>query len=112
MEFNHSVRNRVPGLKSSMASNYFFGIDIEKLKMRIQKMEKGEGNTDSEVEWDDSGSDSEKGKKEDFFFEGAEKLLEIWFTTKNRYGTESDLRSIPRFLGNKYTFCLYLSYLC
>ena len=82
---------------SSMASNYFFGIDIEKLKMRFKEMEKGDGLTESEAEWDDSGSDSEKGKKEDFFFEGTEKLLEIWFTTKNRYGCDSDLRSIPRF---------------
>ena len=70
-------------------------------------MEKGDGLTDSDVEWDDPGSDSEKGKKEDFFFEGAEKLLEIWFTTKNRYGTESDLRSIPRFFEkNRFTFYL------
>merc|ERR1711874_441051 len=67
--------------------------------MRIQQMEKGHHvhtEAESEVEWDDACSDSEKEKKEDFFFEGAEKLLEIWFTTKNRYGTESDLRSIPR----------------
>ena len=80
-----------------MASNYFFGVDIEKLKLRMQEMEKGDRNTESEVQWDEFGSDPEKGKKEDFFFEGAEKLLEIWFTTKNRFGTESDLRSIPRF---------------
>ena len=32
----------------------------------------------------------------DFFFEGAEKLLEVWFTTKNRASPECDLRSIPR----------------
>ena len=64
MEFNHSVENRVQG--SSMASNYFFGIDIEKLKMRFKEMEKGDGLTESEAEWDDSGSDSEKGKKEHF----------------------------------------------
>jgi len=32
----------------------------------------------------------------DFFFEGAEKLLEVWFTTQNRTSPECDLRSIPR----------------
>lgn len=41
----------------------------------------------------DPGNDEEKG---DFFFEGAEKLLEVWFTTKNKSGPESDLRNIPR----------------
>ena len=39
-------------------------------------------------------NDAEKG---DLFFEGAEKLLEVWFTTKSKSGPECDLRNIPRF---------------
>jgi len=34
--------------------------------------------------------------KDEFFFEGAEKLLEVWFTTKKKSGSECDLRNIPR----------------
>ena len=36
-------------------------------------------------------------EKCDFFFEGAEKLLELWFTTKKKSGSDCDLRDIPRF---------------
>ena len=78
-----------------MASNYFFGIDIEKLKTRIE-ME----NSNDKKKGDNSCAPTKEErdeKNEEFFFEGAEKLLEIWFTTKNRHGNESDLRSIPRF---------------
>ena len=85
-----------------MASNYFFGIAIDKLKTRIEEMEKSIRKTEVQGKEDYWQSDEETDlepvdKKEDFFFEGAEKLLEIWFTTKNRHGNESDLRNIPRF---------------
>jgi len=77
-----------------MALNYFFGIDIEKLKTRIDEMENSFGQSEKEEVSLETSRPEEK--KEEFFFEGAEKLLEIWFTTKNRHGNESDLRSIPR----------------
>ena len=77
-----------------MALNYFFGIDIEKLKTRIDEMENSFGQSEKEEVSLETSRPEEK--KEEYFFEGAEKLLEIWFTTKNRHGNESDLRSIPR----------------
>ena len=76
-----------------MASNYFFGIDIEKLRRRIEMENSNEKK--KEKSW--GPAEETEGEKGEFFFEGAEKLLEIWFTTKNRHGNESDLRSIPRF---------------
>ena len=82
-----------------MSRNYM-GITIEELKSRIEDMsESDEDVWDSEDDitaQTDKKSDSEDEKEHDFFFEGAEKLLEIWFTTRNQNGQESDLRNIPR----------------
>ena len=53
-----------------------------------------------------SSVDTEEEKEDEFFFEGAEKLLEIWFTTKNQNGNEGDLRSIPRYLKVQLPYLL------
>ena len=67
---------------------------LEKLKLRMD-MSGSDGETwESDDEKNLTESDEER--EDDFFFEGAEKLLEIWFTTKNPNGNESDLRTIPR----------------
>jgi len=89
-----------------MADNNCFGIPIEDLKTRIEDMvesdedfwsHESEDDTDSlgnKKSHADSGSEEER--EDDSFFEGAEKLLEIWFTTKSQHGKEGDLRNIPR----------------
>merc|ERR1712106_267090 len=51
---------------------------------------------ESELNHIDPKEMKSKNEKSDFFFEGAEKLLEVWFTTKNKSGSECDLRNIPR----------------
>lgn len=40
------------------------------------------------------------------FFEGVEKLLEIWFTTSVNNNKLADLRKIPRFVKNFTTSIL------
>ena len=87
-----------------MANNNSFGIPIEDLLTRKEEesdedfwSHESEDDTDSlgnRKGHADSGSEEER--EEESFFEGAEKLLEIWFTTKNRQGKEGDLRNIPR----------------
>ena len=72
------------------------GITIEELRSRIEDMSESDEEIWNSESEDDKKSGSETEEDEDFFFEGAEKLLEIWFTTKNQHGNESDLRSIPR----------------
>lgn len=47
---------------------------------------------------DDSMSDSVQ------FFEGVEKLLEIWFTSSDNNSKCADLRKIPRFVTEYYPF--------
>ena len=95
-----------------MADNNCFGIPIEDLKTRMEDMvesdedfwsHESEDDTDSlgnKKSHADSGSEEER--EEDSFFEGAEKLLEIWFTTKSQHGKEGDLRNIPRYLRSMY----------
>ena len=56
--------------------------------------ESEEENTEVDKEENDI---DEMPDKDDFFFEGAEKLLEVWFTTTKKSGSECDLRNIPRF---------------
>ena len=93
-----------------MADKNCFGIPIEDLKNRIEDtvesdedlwIHVSEDNTDSlgnRKSHDHVDSGSEEEREEDSFFEGAEKLLEIWFTTTNEHGKEGDLRHIPRYL--------------
>ena len=87
-----------------MAVKNCFGIPIEDLKTRMEDLESDEDFWSHESEDDtdslgnkksqaDSGSEE---REEDSFFEGAEKLLEIWFTTQSQHGKEGDLRNIPR----------------
>ena len=72
---------------------------LEKLKLRMD-MSGSDGETwESDDDCHDlkkNLTESDEEREDDFFFEGAEKLLEIWFTTKNPNGNESDLRTIPR----------------
>ena len=80
-----------------MAIPSYCGVTLERVKMRLEDMSESDEEvwTSEDEKRMDAESDEEK-ETEDFFFEGAEKLLEIWFTTKNPKGNESDLRSIPR----------------
>ena len=88
-----------------MAVKNCFGIPIEDLKTRMEDLESDEDfwSHESEDDTDSLGnkksqadSGSEEEREEDSFFEGAEKLLEIWFTTRSQHGKEGDLRNIPR----------------
>ena len=86
-----------------MANKNYFGITIEELKMRMEDMSESDEDIWESEDYSSPSSekknsvDSAEGREEEFFFEGAEKLLEIWFTTKNQNGNEGDLRSIPRY---------------
>ena len=42
------------------------------------------------------------------FFEGAEKLLEVWFTNTDGPSDNGDLRKIPRLVGTHFTPGRYL----
>ena len=44
----------------------------------------------------DDGSDNDKLSATGEFFEGVEKLLEVWFTTQSGNTANCDLRRIPR----------------
>ena len=100
-----------------MADKNCFGIPIEDLKNRIEDVvesdedfwiHESEDDTDSlgnRKSHADSGSEEERD--EDSFFEGAEKLLEIWFTTTSEHGKDGDLRNIPRYLQPVIKFQLY-----
>ena len=80
------------------------GITIQELKLKIEDMSESEddiaecvSNNHTAVSDKNQNLDEEdRDKKDDIFFEGAEKLLEIWFTTKSKVDNTSDLRSIPR----------------
>lgn len=95
-----------------MANKNYFGITIEELKMRMEDMSESDEDVWESEDESSSGSekksslDSEEEKEDEFFFEGAEKLLEIWFTTKNQNGNEGDLRSIPRYSKYNCSICL------
>jgi len=83
-----------------MSNLNYKGVMLEKLKLRMD-MSGSDGETwESDDDCHDlkkNLTESDEEREDDFFFEGAEKLLEIWFTTKNPNGNESDLRTIPRY---------------
>ena len=89
-----------------MANKNRFGIPIEELKHRMEDLVESDEDFWSQESEDDTDSlsnkkshadsSSEEEREEDSFFEGAEKLLEIWFTTRSQSGKEGDLRNIPR----------------
>ena len=81
------------------------GITIQELKLKIEDMSESEddssecvsnNHTAVSVQNQNLGEEDQDKKDDDIFFEGAEKLLEIWFTTKSKVDNTSDLRSIPR----------------
>ena len=80
------------------------GITIQELKLKIEDMSESEDDSSECVSNNHTAvsvqnqnlGEEDQGKKDDIFFEGAEKLLEIWFTTKSKVDNTSDLRSIPR----------------
>ena len=96
---------REPRDKSpNMSFKNCIGITIQELKLKIEDMSESEedipecvSNNHTAVGAQNQNLGEEDGdKKDDIFFEGAEKLLEIWFTTKSKVDKTSDLRSIPR----------------
>ena len=96
---------REPRVKSpNMSFKNCIGITIQELKLKIEDMSESEddiaecvSNNHTAVSDKNQNLDEEdQDKKDDIFFEGAEKLLEIWFTTKSKVDNTSDLRSIPR----------------
>ena len=87
------------------------GITIQELKLKIEDMSESEddssecvsnNHTAVSVQNQNLGEEDQDKKDDDIFFEGAEKLLEIWFTTKNKADNKRDLRSIPRWTLDKY----------
>ena len=87
-----------------MSFRNFIGITIQELKLKIEDMSESEDDSSECVSNNHTAvsdqnqklGEEDQYKKDDIFFEGAEKLLEIWFTTKSKVDNTSDLRSIPR----------------
>ncbi len=56
----------------------------------------GHVTSEDEEELGEDPDDENVGKKQEHFFEGVEKLLEVWFTAEDGISVDSDLRRIPR----------------